>query len=96
MLIEAIVRVQASLDEVLSLLPPQAVEQSRQAHRTVIAAILAGDPLAARAEMERLCDATASRCGTCCNDRRNARLIAETGLADRAVGQWPGSWAGSR
>ncbi|HST50324.1 FadR/GntR family transcriptional regulator [Jatrophihabitans sp.] len=61
MLIEAVVRVQACLDGLLSRIPLVAadVEQSHQAHRAVIAAILASDPLAARTEMERLCDGTA-------------------------------------
>ncbi len=60
MLIEAVVRVQASLDDVLGRLPllPEHVEQSHQAHRAVVAAILDGDPTAARSEMERQCDAT--------------------------------------
>jgi len=61
MLIEAVIRVQACLDPLLSRIPPlpAAVGQSHQAHRAVIAAIMAGDPAAARAEMERLCDRTA-------------------------------------
>ncbi|HEV2885405.1 MAG TPA: FCD domain-containing protein [Jatrophihabitans sp.] len=60
MLIEAVIRVQSSLDELLSRIPllPGTLEQSHQAHQAVIAAILAGDPLAARTEMERQCDAT--------------------------------------
>ncbi|MDQ1742680.1 MAG: GntR family transcriptional regulator, transcriptional repressor for pyruvate dehydrogenase complex [Pseudonocardiales bacterium] len=60
MLIEAVVRVQSSLDDVLGRLPllPEHVEQSHQAHRAVVAAILDGDPPAARTEMERQCDAT--------------------------------------
>ena len=60
MLIEAVVRVQASLDGMLSRLPllPLTLEQSHRAHRAVVAAILAGDPPAARTEMERQCDAT--------------------------------------
>ncbi|MBV9821165.1 MAG: FadR family transcriptional regulator [Actinobacteria bacterium] len=60
MLVEAVIRVQASLDSPLSRLPA-GVEECRQAHRGVVAAILAGDPLAARAEMERLCDRTAGQ-----------------------------------
>jgi GntR family transcriptional repressor for pyruvate dehydrogenase complex len=61
MLIEAVIRVQACLDGLLSRIPllPDSVEQSHQAHRAVVAAILAGDPPAARAELERLCDGTA-------------------------------------
>lgn len=60
MLIEAVVRVQSSLDGMLSRLPalPDNLEQSHQAHRAVVAAILAGDPATARTEMERQCDAT--------------------------------------
>ncbi|HEX8093596.1 FadR/GntR family transcriptional regulator [Jatrophihabitans sp.] len=62
MLIEAVTRAQSSLDGLLSLLAtlPGTIEQSHQSHRAVIAAILAGDPLAARAEMEQNCDATAA------------------------------------
>jgi GntR family transcriptional repressor for pyruvate dehydrogenase complex len=60
MLIEAVVRVQSSLDAMLSRLPglPDTLERSHQAHRAVVAAILDGDPPAARTEMERQCDAT--------------------------------------
>ncbi len=60
MLIEAVVRVQSRLDGLLGRLPllPDNVEQSHQAHRAVVAAILDGDPPAARTEMERQCDAT--------------------------------------
>jgi GntR family transcriptional repressor for pyruvate dehydrogenase complex len=60
MLIESVVRVQSSLDGMLSRLPglPDTLEQSHQAHRAVVAAILDGDPPAARTEMERQCDAT--------------------------------------
>jgi GntR family transcriptional repressor for pyruvate dehydrogenase complex len=60
MLIEAVVRVRSSLDGMLSRLPgvPDTLEQSHQAHRAVVAAILAGDPPTARTEMERQCDAT--------------------------------------
>lgn len=62
MLIEAVTRVQSSLDGVLCQLEdlPGAHEQSHQSHQAVVAAILAGDPLAARAEMERHCDTTAA------------------------------------
>jgi GntR family transcriptional regulator, transcriptional repressor for pyruvate dehydrogenase complex len=62
MLIEAVTRVQSSLDGLLSLAPelPGAVEPSHRAHQAVVAAILAGDPLAARAEMEQHCDTTAA------------------------------------
>lgn len=61
MLIEAVVRVQSSLDGILGRLPllPDNLERSHQAHRAVVAAILDGDPAAARTEMERQCDATA-------------------------------------
>lgn len=60
MLVEAVIRVQASLDLPLSRLPTGA-EECRRAHRAVVAAILAGDPQAARTEMEQLCDRTAGR-----------------------------------
>ncbi|HEX8768598.1 MAG TPA: FCD domain-containing protein [Jatrophihabitans sp.] len=62
MLIEAVTRVQSSLDGVLCVLTalPGTIEQSHQSHSAVVAAILAGDPLAARAEMERHCDTTAA------------------------------------
>jgi GntR family transcriptional repressor for pyruvate dehydrogenase complex len=62
MLIEAVTRAQSSLDEALSLLPalPGTIEQSHRSHQAVVAAILAGDPLAARAEMEQHCDTTAA------------------------------------
>lgn len=57
MLIEAVIRVQASLDSMLSR-PPADLDECWQAHRAVVAAILAGDAQAARAQMERLCDRT--------------------------------------
>ena len=62
MLIEAVTRAQSCLDELLSAAPalPGAIEQSHQAHQAVVAAILAGDPLAARTEMEQHCDTTAA------------------------------------
>lgn len=62
MLIEAVTRVQSCLDELLSAAPalPGAIARSHQAHQAVVAAILAGDPLAARAEMEQHCDTTAA------------------------------------
>jgi GntR family transcriptional regulator, transcriptional repressor for pyruvate dehydrogenase complex len=62
MLIEAVTRTQASLDRLLSRLSalPGSVEQSHRSHQAVVAAILSGDPLAARAEMEQHCDATAA------------------------------------
>ncbi len=63
MLIEAVIRVQACLDGLLGRLSlvPAGAEQSQASHRAVIAAILAGNPSAARTEMERLCDGTAGR-----------------------------------
>jgi len=62
MLIEAVTRVQSCLDGLLGMAPalPGAIEQSHRAHQAVVAAILAGDPLAARAEMEQHCDTTAA------------------------------------
>ena len=62
MLIEAVTRVQSCLDALLSAAPalPGAIEQSHRAHQAVVAAVLAGDPLAARAEMEQHCDTTAA------------------------------------
>jgi GntR family transcriptional repressor for pyruvate dehydrogenase complex len=62
MLIEAVTRVQSSLDEVLCLLAatPGTLEQSHRSQQAVVAAILAGEPPAARTEMERHCDTTAA------------------------------------
>jgi GntR family transcriptional regulator, transcriptional repressor for pyruvate dehydrogenase complex len=62
MLIEAVTRVQSSLDGLLCLLPtlPSSIKRSHRSHQAVVAAILAGDPLGARAEMEQHCDATAA------------------------------------
>ena len=62
MLIEAVTRAQSTLDGLLSLVPALrgTIEQANRSHQAVVAAILAGDPLAARAEMEQHCDATAA------------------------------------
>jgi GntR family transcriptional repressor for pyruvate dehydrogenase complex len=62
MLIEAVTRVQSSLDALLSRAPglPGAIEHSHREHEAVVAAVLAGDPLAARAAMEQHCDTTAA------------------------------------
>jgi GntR family transcriptional regulator, transcriptional repressor for pyruvate dehydrogenase complex len=60
MLVEAVTRVRSSLDGLLSRMPAGAAEDSHRAHQAVVAAILAGDPPAARTEMERHCDTTAA------------------------------------
>jgi GntR family transcriptional repressor for pyruvate dehydrogenase complex len=62
MLIEAVTRVQATLDELLSQIPvlPRNIEHSHQAHAAIVSAILAGEPLAAREVMEQHCDATSA------------------------------------
>lgn len=62
LLIEAVTRVQARLDELLSQIPvlPRNIEHSHLAHRSIVAAILAGDSGSARAEMEQHCDATSA------------------------------------
>jgi GntR family transcriptional repressor for pyruvate dehydrogenase complex len=62
MLIEAVTRVQSSLDALLSHAPdlPGALDHSHQGHQDVIRAVLAGDPLTARAAMEQHCDTTAA------------------------------------
>jgi GntR family transcriptional repressor for pyruvate dehydrogenase complex len=62
MLIEAVTRVQSSLDALLGRAPalPGAIEHSHRGHQAVVAAVLAGDPLAARTAMEQHCDTTAA------------------------------------
>jgi GntR family transcriptional regulator, transcriptional repressor for pyruvate dehydrogenase complex len=62
LLIEAVTGVQARLNELLSLIPvlPRNIEHSHLAHQGVVSAILAGDPVTARAEMEQHCDATSA------------------------------------
>ncbi len=62
MLIDAVTRVQSSLDELLSRIPvlPRNIERSHRAHRAIVSAILAGDPPTARTGMEQHCDATSA------------------------------------
>lgn len=62
MLIEAVTRAQAALHELLIAIPvlPRNIAHSNDQHDAVVAAVLAGDPDAARAHMEEHCDATSA------------------------------------
>jgi GntR family transcriptional repressor for pyruvate dehydrogenase complex len=62
MLIEAVTRVQATLDQLLRRIPvlPTNIKHSDDQHRDVVAAILAGHADAARAAMEEHVDGTAA------------------------------------
>jgi GntR family transcriptional repressor for pyruvate dehydrogenase complex len=62
MLIESVTRAQAALHELLSAIPvlPRNIAHSTQQHEAVVAAVLGGDPEAARAHMEEHCDATSA------------------------------------
>ncbi|MDQ2757498.1 MAG: GntR family transcriptional regulator [Actinomycetota bacterium] len=62
MLIEAVTRAQAALHELLTAIPvlPRNIAHSDAQHQRVVAAILAGDPEAARVGMEEHCDATSA------------------------------------
>lgn len=62
MLIEAVTRAQSALHELLTAIPvlPPNIAHSNDQHDAVVAAILGGDPEAARLTMEEHCDATAA------------------------------------
>ena len=62
MLIESVTRAQAALHELLSAIPvlPRNIAHSTEQHEAVVAAVLGGDPAAARAYMEEHCDATSA------------------------------------
>ena len=62
MLIEAVTRAQAALNELLSAIPvlPTNIAHSNDQHDAVVRAILDGDDARARAAMEEHCDATAA------------------------------------
>ena len=62
MLVEAVTRAQAALGELLAAIPvlPVNIAHSHDQHDAIVAAILAGDPEAARATMEEHCDATSA------------------------------------
>ncbi len=62
MLIEAVTRAQAALHELLTAIPvlPRNIAHSDTQHHHVVAAILGGDPEAARVAMEDHCDATSA------------------------------------
>ena len=62
MVVEAVTRAQAALGELLSQIPVLRIniEHSHEQHDAVVAAILAGDPDAARTTMEEHCDATSA------------------------------------
>lgn len=62
MLVEAVTRAQAALDEMLRAIPvlPRNIEHSHEQHDAVVAAILSGDPDGARAAMEEHVDGTSA------------------------------------
>ena len=62
MLIEAVTRAQSALHELLVAIPVlrRNIEHSNDQHDAIVRAILAGDPIAARAAMEEHCDATSA------------------------------------
>jgi GntR family transcriptional repressor for pyruvate dehydrogenase complex len=62
MLIEAVTRAQAALNELLSAIPvlPTNIAHSNDQHDAVVRAILDGDEARAREAMEEHCDATAA------------------------------------
>ncbi len=62
MLIEAVTRAQAALNELLSAIPvlPTNIAHSNDQHDAIVRAILDGDDARARAAMEEHCDATAA------------------------------------
>jgi GntR family transcriptional repressor for pyruvate dehydrogenase complex len=62
MLIEAVTRAQAALHELLVAIPVlrRNIEHSHDQHKAIVAAVLAGDALTARAVMEEHCDATSA------------------------------------
>lgn len=62
MLIDAVVRARAALEELLTAIPVLArnISHSHAQHADIVQAVLAGDPGAARAVMEQHCDATSA------------------------------------
>ena len=62
MLIEAVTRAQSALHELLGAIPVlrRNIQHSNDQHDTVVAAILEGNPEAARTTMEEHCDATSA------------------------------------
>lgn len=62
MLIEAVTRAQAALHELLGAIPVlrHNIDHSHDQHDAIVAAILEGDPEAARLAMEEHCDATSA------------------------------------
>lgn len=62
MLIESVTRAQSALHELLTAIPvlPTNIAHSTEQHEAIVAAILAGDPEAARTTMEEHCDATSA------------------------------------
>lgn len=62
MMIAAVTEVQAALDEMLRAIPvlEPNIEHSSRQHRTIVKAVLAGDPTKARRAMEQHCDDTAA------------------------------------
>jgi len=62
MLIEAVTRAQAALQELLAVIPvlPANISHSNAQHKATVAAVLSGDENGARALMEEHCDATSA------------------------------------
>ena len=62
MLIESVTRAQSALHELLTAIPvlPTNIAHSTEQPEAIVAAILAGDPEAARTTMEEHCDATSA------------------------------------
>jgi GntR family transcriptional repressor for pyruvate dehydrogenase complex len=62
MLIEAVTRAQAALQELLAAIPvlPANISHSNSQHKAIVAAVLSGDEDGARALMEEHCDATSA------------------------------------
>ena len=62
MVVEAVTRAQAALGELLAAIPVLRanIEHSHEQHDAIVAAILRGDPDAARTTMEEHCDATSA------------------------------------
>lgn len=62
LIFEAVTKVQSDLDEMLNAIPvlEPNIEHSNVQHRAIVDAVLHGEPLRARREMERHCDDTAA------------------------------------
>lgn len=62
MLIEAVTRAQAAMQELLAAIPvlPANISHSNAQHKAIVAAVLSGDEDGARALMEEHCDATSA------------------------------------